>query len=260
VSFHGADAAVGVSAGELREVFRHARLILARSQALLDDLRARGCPPEKLRLQRTGIPLDFWTLPPAPRVIPPPGGAWHFVQACRFVEKKGLATTIRAFAEIARSHPNVRLTLVGDGPVRAELERLAEKSGVASRVAFPGFLPPEELRDVFHSAHVFVHPSETMPDGNCEGVPNSMLEAMATGLPVLATRHGGIPEAVDDGGSGFLVAERNPPELAVAALRILETPGRFDGFSAAARQAVAARFERHAQTRILESCYDEAAG
>jgi colanic acid/amylovoran biosynthesis glycosyltransferase len=260
VSFHGADAAVGVTSEELREVFRCARLVLARSQALLDDLHSNGCPPDKLRLHRTGIPLDFWLPPPSPREIPPAGDAWRFVQAGRFIPKKGLVTTLRAFAEITRTHPNARLTLIGDGPQRPEIERLAADSGIASHVTLSGFLAPEAVREILHSAHLFIHPSETTTDGNREGVPNSLLEAMATGLPVLSTRHGGIPEAVDDGVSGFLVAERDSAALAAAALRLMAQPGQFAPMSAAARQAVMSGFERRAQTGILESIYDEAAG
>lgn len=259
VSFHGADVGVGVAPDALRRVFGHAALVLARSDALLADLEAHGCPRSKLRLQRTGVPLDFWSPPLVPRPLPPPDGAWHCVQACRFVEKKGLATTLRAFAEIGRVFPGARLTLIGDGPERVSLARLAASLGVAGRVRITGFLPPEGVRDVLHASHLFFHPSETPPDGNREGVPNSLLEAMATGLPALATRHGGIPEAVTDRVSGRLVAERDAPGLAAAAIDLLRDPARLSAMGAAARTAVMEKFERRAQTAVLEACYDEAA-
>lgn len=260
VSFHGADVGVGVGVKpeELRVIFRHAALVLARSQALIEDLAAHGCPREKLRLQRTGVPLDFWTPPAEPRLLPPADGAWRFVQACRFVEKKGLAASLRAFAEIRRAWPAARLVLIGDGPERAALETLAQSLGVAAAVEWPGFLPPEGIREHLHRAHVFLHPSETPPDGNREGVPNSLLEALATGLPVLATRHGGIPEAVDHGVSGLLVAERDHAALAAAALELARDPVRLAAMGVAAREAVMAKFERAAQTAVLEACYDEA--
>jgi colanic acid/amylovoran biosynthesis glycosyltransferase len=259
VSFHGADVGVGVSAADLEKVFRHSALVLARSDALLADLAAHGCPRGKLRLQRTGVPLDFWVPPAEPRLLPPPEGAWRFAQACRFVEKKGLATTVRAFAEIVRFFPQARLVLIGDGPGREPLQQLAATLGVAERVRFTGFLPPAEVRDLMQASHVFFHPSETPPDGNREGVPNSLLEAMATGLPALATRHGGIPEAVTDGVSGHLVAERDAPALAAAALALLHDPPRLAAMGDAARRAVLDGFERRAQTAVLEACYDEAA-
>jgi colanic acid/amylovoran biosynthesis glycosyltransferase len=259
VSFHGADVGVGVGGAALREVFRHSALVLARSDALLADLEAHGCPRTKLRLQRTGVPLDFWSPPATPRGLPPPDGTWVFAQTCRFVEKKGLATTLRAFAEISRAQPRAELVLIGDGPQRAALQGLAHTLGVAGRVRFPGFLTPPEVRDVLHASHLFFHPSETPPDGNREGVPNSLLEAMATGLPALATRHGGIPEAVAEGVSGHLVDERDAPALAAAALRLIEDPERLAAMGVAARSAVMATFERRAQTAVLEACYDEAA-
>jgi colanic acid/amylovoran biosynthesis glycosyltransferase len=258
VSFHGADVGVGVAPAALRGVFRHAALVLARSDALLADLEAHGCPRGKLRLQRTGVPLDFWSPPAAPRLLPPPDGAWQCVQVCRFVEKKGLATTLRAFAEIARDFPRARLVLIGDGPQRESLVALAGSLGVADRVQFTGFLPPDGVRDILHASHLFFHPSEMPADGNREGVPNSLLEAMATGLPALATRHGGIPEAVTDGLDGHLVAERDAPALAAAALALLRDPVRLAAMGEAARDAVLHKFERRAQTGVLEACYDEA--
>lgn len=259
VSFHGADAAVGVTPEELREVFYYARLVLARSEALLEDLAAMGCPWEKLRLQRTGVPMDFWKPSEEPCELPPERDAWHFVQACRLVEKKGLTTTLRAFAEIVKAYPNVRLTIIGEGPLRGQLEALARELGIAGQVEFTGFLPPEAVLPVLQRAHVFFHPSETTPDGNREGVPNSLLEAMAVGLPVLATRHGGIPEAVEHGVNGFLTAERDYVNLAAAGLAMLEDPVQYAAMSSAAIASVRENFEREAQTEVLEACYDEAA-
>ena len=83
----------------------------------------------------------------------------------------------------------------------------ARELGVGDRVFFPGFVSQSELRELFYGSHIFLHPSERGADGNQEGVPNSMLEAMASRLPVLATEHGGIPEAIEHGQSGILVPE-----------------------------------------------------
>ena len=260
VSFHGAD--VGVDAqrpawrAALQQVFQRSTLILARSESLLDGLEKLGCPPQKLRLQRTGIPLDAWPFVARPF---PSEGAWHFVQACRLVPKKGLRTTLRAFSEIAGRYPQATLTLAGNGPLLEELRAAATTAGLADRIHFPGFLDQEALRQLIYSAHAFFHPSETPADGNREGVPNALLEAMASGLPVLATHHGGIPEAVTHGQSGYLVPEGDAPALAQAALDLLSDSSRYETMAASARAEVSTKFERGAQTAILETYYDEAA-
>lgn len=259
VSFHGADT--GVDAGDaawreaLAEVFRSATLVQARSESLLSGLRALGCPAEKLRLQRTGVPLDQW--PHICRSVPQ-DGAWHFLQACRLVPKKGLRTTLAAFQEIVREFPAARLTLAGDGPLREELQTAVKAAGLQDRVDFPGFLNQTALRPLVESAHFFFHPSETPADGNQEGVPNALLEAMASGLPALATTHGGIPEAVTHGVDGLLMPERDAAGLAAAALGLMHDPAAWQRMSAAASASVAEKFERGRQTEILEACYDEA--
>ena len=89
-----------------------------------------------------------------------------------------------AFATFAGNHPRATLTIAGDGPLRAELESLTAQLGMGARVRFAGFLAQEELRVLYASAHFFLHPSETTAEGDREGVPNSLLEAMATGLPI----------------------------------------------------------------------------
>ena len=259
VSYHGADAGVDLEkhahAAAMREVFDAATLLLARSTSLLEQLAALGAPREKLRLHRTGLPLEEF--PFTPRTAPD-AGAWRCVQTCRLIEKKGLPTTLAAFALFAESHPRATLTIVGEGPLRAELESLAAQLGLAARVSFTGFLPQENLRALYAESHLFLHPSETGADGNREGVPNALLEAMATGLPVVATRHGGIPEAVEDGVSGLLVPEKDKPALAAALGQLADDPHAYAAMSTAARQRVEAEFDIAAQTRRLESLYDEA--
>ncbi|MCX6966539.1 MAG: glycosyltransferase, partial [Verrucomicrobia bacterium] len=260
VSFHGADAGVDMNRRAYRnaaqEMFGLARLVLARSEALAQRLAEMGCPREKIRIQRTGIPLlrfRFWAR------LAPEDGAWRFFQACRLIPKKGLQNALRAFARFTETYPLATFTIAGEGPLLAELTALALELGVAERVRFTGFLAHGPLLEELSMAHVFLHPSETGPDGNQEGVPNSMLEAMSTGLPVVATRHGGIPEAVDDGVSGFLVAEHDPEALAQAMLKIAKAPARYPALGAAAAKAVAERFEQGKQTEVLERCYAEAA-
>ena len=260
ISFHGADAGEELERPRQRELSREAfslaRLVLARSNALAQRLIQAGCPPEKIRIHRTGIPLERFRFI---QRTAPADGAWHLFQACRLIPKKGLSTALRAFARFAQSHPLAQFTIAGDGPLRQELTDLAAKLKIADRVHFTGFLSHEALVEQLAQAHFFVHPSEIGPDGNREGVPNSMLEAMATGLPVAATRHGGIPEAVQEEVSGFLVDERDEAALAGAFEKIAADPLRYAAMSAAAARAVAEGFEQRRQAEALECFYTEAA-
>ena len=258
VSFHGADVLVELDSkphrDALREVCARACLVLARSRSLIDALVQLGCPPEKIRLNRTGIPLAEF--PYVRRADP--AGRFRLLQACRLIEKKGLATTLRAFAVFTRAFPESSLTLAGEGPLAPSLRQLAIELGVADRVEFPGFLSQDDLRRRLYESHLFLHPSETGRDGNQEGVPNSMLEAMATGLPVFATTHGGIPEAVEQGVSGWLVPEGDHEALGRALVEMASDPARLAAMGEAAAQSVAANFDADAQARNLEDCYREA--
>jgi colanic acid/amylovoran biosynthesis glycosyltransferase len=259
VSFHGADAGIDLDKpthrAMTRRVFDLATLLLVRSESLTEPLIRLGADPGKIRLHRTGIPFD--EIPFAQRSAPT-DGAWHCVQACRLIAKKGLATTLRAFADFQRDYPQATLTIAGEGPQLAELQTLATTLDIAERVQFPGFLPQSELRALYARSHFFMHPSETGPDGDQEGVPNSMLEAMASGLPVVATKHGGISEALAYGASGWLVPERDHTALAQGLLTLARDPARYAQMSAAAAARVSEAFDLTKQARVLEDHYREA--
>jgi colanic acid/amylovoran biosynthesis glycosyltransferase len=259
VSFHGADVAEKTDIRDygpkLRNLFNAVPLILARSKSLAERLLTLGCPPERLRINRTGVPLHEF---PFIRRDAPTDGRWRFMQACRLIPKKGVATSLCAFAIFQKEFPNAELVIAGKGPLQSHLEELAEELGIAGKVHFRGFLSQRELMELYATSHFFLHPSETPPDQNQEGIPNSILEAMATGLAVLATRHGGIPEAVEHGRCGLLVEERDFEALATSMKNIVRSPLAFREMGALASESVAANFEQREQIRQLETHYDEA--
>jgi colanic acid/amylovoran biosynthesis glycosyltransferase len=259
VSFHGADVAhkkeIKDYPGKLRRLFDAVPLVFARSQSLLDRLVSLGCPPEKLRINRTGIPLSEF---PFANRKSPNDGEWRVVQACRLIPKKGLATSLRAFAIFRKDNPKAEFYIAGKGPLQPELEMLADGLGILRNVHFVGFLSQLKLRELYASSHLFLHPSEISGNQDQEGVPNSVLEAMATGLPVVATRHGGIPEAVDHGRTGFLVAEEDHVGLANAMQLMTRSPDLLMEMGVRAHSTVVERFEQDAQIEQLESFYEEA--
>jgi glycosyltransferase involved in cell wall biosynthesis len=256
VSFHGADVMVDMNKPAYRQttlqMLDAVKLVLVRSESLRRAVVELGCDPNKIEIQRTGIPLDEF--PFRDRNLPE-NGEWRFVQAGRLIEKKGLPVTLRAFALFLREHPNAALTIAGEGPLLGDLQKLGRELNIERHVSFTGFVSQPQLRDIYYASHIFLHPSQTGSDGNQEGIPNSMLEAMATGLPVFATEHGGIPEAIEDGGGGMLVPEHDHEALAQALLSAAEDPNLLSSIARNGAEAVRKNFNLPAQARRLEDVY-----
>lgn len=256
VSYHGADAGVDMdkpryAAGQQR-VFQLAAQVQCRSEALMQDLARLGCPEHKLVLQRTGIPMDFWQKVARPT---PPDGAWILCQSCRLIEKKGLDLTLAAFAQILPQWPRAQLHICGDGPLKEALQAQVQQLGIAHSVQLRGFTHGRHMLQALHDAHIYLHPSRTGQDGNREGVPNAMLEAMATGLPTVATYHGGIPEAIQHGHNGLLVPENDVPALAAALQQLLADAELRHRLGEAAHQTISTEFSSEAQSKSLLAHY-----
>jgi colanic acid/amylovoran biosynthesis glycosyltransferase len=256
VSFHGADVQVDVDSPAARRMFRNlfacCSLVLARSESLASALVQLGCSPDKLRIQRTGIPLETFRYFARER---PVDGAWRLLQACRLIEKKGLELSLRAFAAFLKRYPRATLTIAGDGPRRGSLEKLATELQLGDKIQFTGFVSQSALLTLYQESHFFLHPSEQTPEGDREGVPNSLLEAMATGLPSLTTRHGGIPEAVIHLESGILVPESDLAGLEHWLERLATDDALRDSLGQSAAQTIKERFDLTIQIEKLEEIY-----
>ncbi|MCX7869754.1 MAG: glycosyltransferase, partial [Terrimicrobiaceae bacterium] len=154
--------------------------------------------------------------------------------------------------------PGSELVFAGEGPLRADLEALARELGISEAVRFAGFLEGDALEEEWRRAHIALQASEEA-GGDREGIPNTLLEAMARGLPPVATRHGGIPELIEDGRSGLLAGERDARGLAAALLRVAREPGLHARLAQGAVERVSAEFSPASAARQIRAIYEEAA-
>lgn len=247
--FHGYDISAYVTErgpGVYARLFRRGNLFLAACEAMRQRLLALGCPEERTAVQRMGV--DGRRLP---YIFHPvlPGGPFRFLFVGRLVEKKGADVLLDAFARVHVRHPHTRLTLIGDGPLRPRLMALAGHLGDAVR--FAGAETQARVIAAMNEAHVLVQPSITAANGDIEASPVVLQEAMALGLPVISTRHGGIPELVDDGRSGLLTDERDVEGLARAMESLVLDDGARLRLSEAARRKVTTDFSLDRWNEIL---------
>jgi len=147
----------------------------------------------------------------------------------------------------------VSYTIVGDGPERAKLQSLISGLGASRVVQLAGWKDQKDVADLLRQAHVLLAPSVTTSDGEEEGIPVALMEAMASGMPVISTRHSGIPELVRDEVSGFLVDEKRVDHLVHRIRRLLEQPARLDAMGRAGRDIVVRDFNNHTlHPRLVE--------
>jgi colanic acid/amylovoran biosynthesis glycosyltransferase len=261
VIFHGDDmsrALKDASDDAYRTVFEEADLLLPISHFWRRRLIEMGAPPDRVAVHRMGVDTDRLAF--APR--PPGGERLRVLTIGRLVEKKGTEWLLRAMHMFGRIAPgsDAELAIVGDGPLRPELEALANRLGLSDRVAFRGALPHSEISEELSRADVFALPSVVAVDGDMEGIPVSIMEAMASGVPVIATRHSGIPELIEDGRSGLLADERDPHGLAVRLARMAREPELRRTCASHARLAVETEFDsRKANDALLGMLRDAVA-
>jgi colanic acid/amylovoran biosynthesis glycosyltransferase len=238
-AFRGADLSRHVqSRGAMvyRRLFREGDLFLPVSRAFQARLHELGCPPEKIAVHRTGIDLASFRFEPSCS-----RSRLRLLSVGRLVEKKGLEHALRALTKLG---PGIveSYTVVGDGPLRARLERLARTLGLAE-VSFAGAVPQGEVTGYLARADVLLAPSTTAADGDEEGIPNVLKEAMALGRPVVSTRHSGIPELVEHGVTGLLADEKDPEGLAKVIRHLYSHPEIWPSLLDAARRRVEEEYD-----------------
>lgn len=229
---------------------RRARLVVCITEALAQFNReVVGLSPEKLRIVHYGLdaPPVAWGPPGGPDL---PDDVPVLVAVCRLVPQKGLDVAIEALALVRRRHADTRLVVLGEGPLRAELESLARARGVGDAVALAG-----RVGDVawwLRRADVVVHPARW------EGFGLALLEAMLCAKPIVASRVSSIPEIVAEGETGLLVAPEDPAALAAALTALLDDPARARSFGEAGQARALAEFSVARMADRTLRAYEEA--
>ncbi|MFO7691738.1 MAG: glycosyltransferase family 4 protein [Vicinamibacterales bacterium] len=180
--------------------------------------------------------------------------------AGRFVRKKGFEYLIDAVARLAPRWPGLRLVIGGGGDLEAELRARAVERGIAARVSFPGVLTQDAVAACLAGADIAVMPSVRDDAGNVDGLPNTVMEALASGTALIATRVGGIPSVIEHGRTGWLVAERDAGALEAALDHLLADPHARAALGSAARADVLHRRTWPMVAEAFEQVYDLAAG
>ncbi len=240
VHFHGADiskhAVLREFADAYRTLFQEARAIVAVSTAMEQKLISLGARADVVHCNRCGVDCVLF------RSASPAGAPPVFLAVGRFVEKKGPQLTLLAFADVHRRRPQAKLRMIGSGPLLDVCRDLARGLGVASAVTFLGEQPHGAIQDEMRGARAFVQHSVVAPSGDAEGTPVAVLEAGASGLPVVATRHAGIPDVVIEGQTGLLVDEHDVAGMAEAMSRLIDDPALAAQLGEKARHHVATHF------------------
>lgn len=221
VHFHGWDAYQEDVLARYREgyrrLFRQASTLVAVSSDMVEQLVQLGAIRDRIRLNPYGV--DVLAFSPATPVARP-----TFLAVGRFVEKKAPHLTILAFCNVAKAEPTATLHMVGDGPLLGACRSLVHALQLSDRVTFHAALPHVEIREHMRSAMCFVQHSIRASDGDSEGSPVSVIEAMASGLPVVATRHAGIAESVVHGTTGYLVEEKDTGAMGEYMIELARNP------------------------------------
>ncbi|MBN2712248.1 MAG: glycosyltransferase [Planctomycetes bacterium] len=256
--FHGHDAtrkSVLEEYGErYRSLFKYAPLIVAVSEPMRDALIALGAPSEKIRVNVCGVDTSLFVK------SKPAESARHFISVGRFVDKKAPHLTILAFEKVLDAFPDARLTMAGDGYLLDSCRTFIRARGLEDKITLPGKVTHKEVAELMGKARAFVQHSIVAPDGDSEGTPVAILEACACGLPVVSTRHAGIPGVIDNGVNGYLVDECDVDGMAEAIKKLCADPESAGKMGEQGIEKVASSFTMEKSIAGLTAILEDAAG
>ena len=235
-----------------KELFKKGDLFLSIGNNMKDRLIQLGCPKDKIIIHHMGIDVEKFKFN-SQRLHH--NGKINILTIARLVEKKGLWYSIEAVARTIKKYPNIEYKIIGDGPCKNELQRYISNLGVNGRIRLVGKKNSLEVSAFMREADIFLLSSITATDGDMEGIPVSLMEAQAVGLPTLSTYHSGIPEVVKDGKSGFLVPEKNIEALSEKLIHLIEHPEKWPKLGRNGRSLVEEKFNIVQLNKKLEEIY-----
>lgn len=238
--FHGWDAyseyQIKLNGDNYKKLFKQASAVIAVSQHMRDQLLKLGANPEKTFYNSCGTEIA------ATIQANPQKAQKRFLMVGRLTEKKAPFLAILAFSQVLSQHPDARLDIVGDGSLRDPCIQLCKGLSITEQVVFYGVQTHDEVESHLKRARCFIQHSVRAIDGDHEGTPVAVLEAMGVGLPVVATRHGGIMDVVEDGNTGSLVDEFDVSGMAQAMIKYADNPELAQQIGINARKAVLANW------------------
>lgn len=232
-------------------LFSRGDLFMTVSEHMRKRIIDLGCEPQKTIVHHVGIDTGLFDFKARSLV---PGEQLRLVSVARLTEKKGLEYAIRAVADLAHQH-NVSYRIVGDGELREKLEGIISGLDARGYVKLLGWRNREEVAQILKSAHLFLAPSVTAANRDEEGIPTSIMEAAATGLPVLSTSHSGIPELVLHERSGLVVPERDPDAIREGLILLIDWSERWGEMGMVGRQQVESEFNIETLNDALVETY-----
>lgn len=257
VHFHGNDASHRPTLEKFFEsyndMFQKAFGIVAVSRSMVARLNSMGAPIDKIIYNPYGVKLDLFK--PSMNKIE----EITFLAVGRFVEKKAPHLTILAFYEFSRSYPKSKLIFIGDGELQVSCRQIVKALSLADNVIFLGVKKPQEVSEYLQRSYAFIQHSVIGEDGSAEGTPNSIIEAGASGIPVISTRHEGILDVVENGVNGYLVNEYDILGMADAMKRIVSNRSIRQVMSKNARAIVEKNFNLVNHIELLEDVIIQAA-
>lgn len=235
-------------------VFERADALCVSSQFMKRQILALGAPEERVRILPLGLPVRRFEYQPR---VAREGGGLRLVSAARLTEVKGLEWGMRGVALARDAGVDVTWHILGDGPLRAELEALRDELRLGDRVVFHGFVKMDEVRAQMARSDVSLFPGVAAPDGAEEALGGAVLEAQACGMPVIASDVGGIPEAFVPGESGVLVPQRDAEAIASAIAELASSPERWEEMGERGRAHIESQFDCEALNARWLDLYQE---